>query len=108
MGRISVTGWISLRVNALLVRIYKNNTCNGYYGAFTLPDIETETEIETDKDTNKLPRNQMGIGVGVRLCVVWTPPQNPIQPTFICLWIDLGVGKCEHTISSKWNQVFWP
>ena len=29
-----------------VVRIHKNSTCNGDYGAFTLPDTETDTDIQ--------------------------------------------------------------
>ena len=64
-----------------------------FKGAFTLPN--TKREWETDRDTDKLTLNPMRICDDVCLCAVWTPPHNSIQPIFI----GLGVGQCEHTIT---------
>ena len=72
--------------------------CNG---AFTLPDTETHTEIETDTvNTNKLTKNETGICIDVGLCAVLTHPHNSIQTIFICLSIGFGVGQYEYTIKT--------
>ena len=63
--------------------------------AFTLPDTETDTEIEADTDNGKLAQNPIRICVGVCICEVETPLHNSIQPIFL---IGIGVGHCEHTI----------
>ena len=51
-----------------------------HYGAFALPDTETDTEKGTDTDNHKLTQNLMGISVDVYFCAVWTPLYNSIQP----------------------------
>ena len=46
-----------------------------YYGAFTLPDTETDPEIQIDTDTEKLTQNLIGICIGVCLCSMNTSAQ---------------------------------
>ena len=41
-----------------------------YYGAFTLPDTETDTETQIGRETEKLAQNVMGICIGTCLCAV--------------------------------------
>ena len=61
-------------------------------GVFTLPDTETDMETKTNTDTDTLTQNPMRICVDVCRCTVRTPPHNSIQPFFISICIDLGVG----------------
>ena len=60
---------------------------SGWYGAFTLPDTETDT------DADKLAQNPMGICQSVCLCAIWTPPRNSIQAIYV---IGFGVGQWTH------------
>ena len=92
------TDFISQKEVRFFVMYYFHWWISHRNGVFTLSDTETDTETETE-DADKLAQNPMGIGVDLCVCAVWTPLCNSKQPIFI------GIGKCEHTITSSFMYV---
>ena len=85
-GECNYQSWLLL---VAILSSFINNT----YGVFTLPDTETE------RDTDNLTQNPIGVCVGFCVSAVWAPLHNSAQPIFY----RLRYRQCEHTVSN----IYW-